>query len=143
MAIWPWRSSSILVQIAKFILKEAKHVICLLWIGCQLAGVWSLGALILMQTDGFTFLQGFYGSAITGLSVGYGDIYPTSQEGRLAFTFFIPFVVVTVVGIIPQFLQLLNDIFTVQVIEYKPLSSILEMDEDGDGSISQTEYVLC
>jgi hypothetical protein len=112
-----------IVRLAEFLFREAKHVVSLSLIWLQLCGVWSLGALILMQTDGFTFAQGFYASAITGLSVGYGDIYPTSQEGRLLFTFFIPFVVVTVVRNIPQMLQIITDIFTVKVVEYKPLSN--------------------
>jgi hypothetical protein len=131
-----------IVRFAGFLFEEAKHLVKFLWIFLQLGAVWSLGALILMQTDGFTFAQGFYGSAITGLSVGYGDIYPTSQEGRLAFTFFIPFVVVAVVSTIPQLLQITSEMVTVKVLEYKPLSSILDMDEDGDGGISETEYVL-
>jgi hypothetical protein len=134
--------SNVIVRFVEYLLVEAKHVVKFFSIWLQLGVVWSLGALILMQTDGFTFVQGFYGSAITGLSVGYGDIYPTSQEGRLAFTFFVPFVVVAVVGTIPQMLKIISDVVTVKVVEYKPLSSILDMDEDGDGGISETEYVL-
>jgi potassium channel subfamily K len=134
--------SNMIVRFGRFLILEAKHLVSVCSIWMQLGAVWSLGALILMQTDDFTFVQGFYGSAITGLSIGYGDISPTSQEGRLAFTFFIPFVVVTVVGTIPQMLQVVSDVVTVKVVEYRPLSSILDMDEDGDGGISQTEYVL-
>jgi hypothetical protein len=83
-----------------------------------------------------------YCSIITSLSVGYGDFYPTSQPGRLAFAFYIPFSVVTVVGSIPQLIQIMLDVSTVKVIKYELLSSILEMDKDGDGSISHSEYVL-
>ncbi len=60
----------------------------------------------------------------------------------IAFAFYIPFSVVVVVGCIPQLFQIVNEVQTVQVVRYEPMKSILEMDADGDGEISETEYIL-
>jgi hypothetical protein len=57
---------------------------------------------LLVATDGLTFQKALYCTIITSLSVGYGDVYPVSQGARLAFAFFIPLSVVTVVSSIPQ-----------------------------------------
>jgi hypothetical protein len=135
-------------------LKQIKNAVKHVWehegtmvksflIFAQLFSVWNFGAsLLLAFEEDMSYTQSLYCCVITSLSVGYGDFYPQTQNGRFAFAFFIPFSVVIVIGCIPQLIQLLSDVSSVQVIQYKPMTSILEMDADGDGTISETEYVL-
>jgi potassium channel subfamily K len=98
-----------------FIWEKEKTLVKLLSILVQLAVVWSMGAGLLVWTDQITFFAGLYCSIITSLSVGYGDVSPQSQNARLAFTFYMPFSVVVVVGCIPQLIQIMLDVSTVQV----------------------------
>ena len=49
----------------------------LLLVVAEMVGMWSVGAAILMQTEGFSFSQSLYCAIITSLSVGYGDFYPS------------------------------------------------------------------
>jgi potassium channel subfamily K len=109
----------------------------------QLGTMWSIGAAILMSTEGFTFVQSFYCSIVTSLSVGYGDFYPHTQGGRLAFAFYIPTSVSVVLGAVGQLLVLYRRMNLVHVVKRVHIDKIFELDTDGDGVVSKAEYVLC
>jgi hypothetical protein len=123
--------------------KHGGIAVKLLAIGAQLFAVWSFGSgLLLAFEDDLSFTQCLYCCVITSLSVGYGDFYPVTQYGRLSFAFYIPVSVCVVIGTIPQLIQIMTDVGSIQVIKYESMSSIMEMDQDSDGHISETEYVL-
>lgn len=48
-----------------------------------------IGTAGLMEIEGFTFEQAFYMAVITISTVGYGEIYPLSETGRIFMAFFI------------------------------------------------------
>jgi hypothetical protein len=108
----------------------------------QLFVVWAGGAAMLQSTEGFTFVQGFYCSVITSITVGYGDYYPTTQLGRLLFSFYIPLSVTAVLGCIHQLTNISVQLQTAYVIKREPMTKIFSLDADGDGAISEAEYVL-
>jgi potassium channel subfamily K len=97
----------------------------------ELAFIWSCGAWMLQSTEGFTFVQGFYCSAITSVSVGYGDYFPSSQTGRLLFAFYIPLSVTGVLGSIHQIMNVAVKMQTVLVIKREPMTKIFTIDQDG------------
>jgi hypothetical protein len=96
----------------------------------------------MMSTEGFTSVQSFYCSVITSLSAGYGDFYPLTQGGRLAFAFYIPTSVSVVLGAVGQLLVLYRRMHLVHVVKRVPVDKIFELDIDGDGVVSKAEYVL-
>jgi hypothetical protein len=112
-------------------------VICI-----QIVSMWCVGALILMYAEGFTFTQSIYCSIITSLSVGYGDYYPVTQRGRLAFSFYIPISVTVVMGCVGQLLEMYKGVNTVRCVKIAPMTKIFDLDLDGDGKVSMSEYVL-
>ena len=87
-----------------------------------------------------------YFAIITACTVGYGDLAPQSQKGRLAAIFFIPLVV----GTMGHFLSVLaNWVIESRQTGYRQLMANKEltlqdlevMDEDGDGNVTQAEWL--
>jgi potassium channel subfamily K len=114
----------------------------LLLIMMQIVGVWFAGAAILVKTEGFTLRQSLYCCVITSLSVGYGDYFPVTQIGRLAFAFYIPASVTIVMTCVGQLLAVFRQIRTTHAVKLEPLTKIFSLDADGDGQVSESEYVL-
>jgi hypothetical protein len=113
----------------------------------QLFVIWACGAAMLQSTEGFTFVQGFYCCVITSISVGYGDYFPTSQLGRLLFSFYIPLSVTAVLGCIHHLMNISVQLQTAYVTKREPMTKIFSSNSqhtnsDGDGEISKAEYVL-
>jgi hypothetical protein len=108
----------------------------------QLVAVWFVGAAILLTTEGFTLTESVYCAVITSLSVGYGDYYPVTQTGRLAFAFYIPLSVTIVMGCVGQLVGVTKDYFTVHAVTRAPMTKIFDLDQDKDGEVSEAEYVL-
>jgi hypothetical protein len=103
---------------------------------------WAVGGIILVLTEGFRFTDSFYCAAITSLSVGYGDFYPSSQEGRLCYALYIPLSVVWILSCIGRLTMMLSEMQTTREVTELPLASMMSMDTDGSGKISKEEYVI-
>jgi hypothetical protein len=110
----------------------------------QLIACWSVGGAMLVQTEEVSFSDGFYCAVTTGLSIGYGEISPQTQEGRLCFCFFIPLSVTVMLGAIGQAYQLARRMNTIEVIQRSLFEDIFKMDKDDlkMGTISKEEYYL-
>jgi potassium channel subfamily K len=108
----------------------------------QLCLTWEAGATILQINEGTPHAKAFYCAVITSISVGYGDIYPVTQWGRLCFGFYIPVAVTIVVGSIGKIVNLMHEFDTIQVVRREPLTNMFKSDADGDGCITRAEYVL-
>jgi hypothetical protein len=108
----------------------------------QLIACWSIGGAALVLAEGASFTDGFYCAVITSLSIGYGEISPATQEGRLCFAVYIPFSVAFMLGTIAQAFRLVRNWNTVKVIQRSSFEEIFQMDEDGDGTVSKEEYCL-
>lgn len=65
--------------------------------------------------EGFSLFDSFYLSVITLTTIGYGDLYPTTQIGKL-FTIFYIFIGI---GLIFSFIRLISKI---EIEEYKKIS---------------------
>ena len=57
----------------------------------------TLGAVVMGQLEGISFLDGCYWSIVTSTTVGYGDVTPKSDDGRI-FASFYAFITVGVMG---------------------------------------------
>jgi len=57
----------------------------------------TLGAVVMGQLEGISFLDGCYWSIVTSTTVGYGDVTPKSADGRI-FASFYAFITVGVMG---------------------------------------------
>jgi potassium channel subfamily K len=122
--------------------RKGGALVDLLLVIMQLVLVWFTGAMILWITEGFTLIQSFYCAVITSLSVGYGDYYPGTQTGRLAFAFYIPVSVSVVLGCVGQLVGVMKNYFTVHAITRAPMTKIFELDTNKDGQVSEAEYVM-
>lgn len=100
----------------------------------------SIGAgLIVGAIEGWSVLDCFYYSVITVTTVGFGDLSPKSQDARLFAIFFLPLAVVSVAHGIGSVLE---EISKRRVMKTKiSMKELLAMDADGDGKVSQLEYL--
>jgi len=57
----------------------------------------TLGAVVMGELEGISFLDGCYWSIVTSTTVGYGDVTPKSDDGRI-FASFYAFITVGVMG---------------------------------------------
>ena len=57
----------------------------------------TLGAVVMGQLEGISFLDGCYWSIVTSTTVGYGDVTPKSADGRI-FASFYAFITIGVMG---------------------------------------------
>ena len=63
--------------------------------------VLGIGTALFHRLEDWTWAQSFYFTVVTTTTVGYGDLYPTTDESRLIASFFILFgvgVLVTAIG---------------------------------------------
>ncbi|KAE8911569.1 hypothetical protein PF005_g14917 [Phytophthora fragariae] len=99
-----------------------------------------LAGLIVGAIEGWPVLDCFYYTLITITTVGFGDLSPTSKSARIYAIFYLPLAVVTVAHGIGS---ILNELSARSVMKTKiSMKELLDMDADGDGKVSQLEY-LC
>ncbi|KAG6611233.1 uncharacterized protein IUM83_12653 [Phytophthora cinnamomi] len=99
-----------------------------------------LAGLIVGAIEGWPVLDCFYYTVITITTVGFGDLSPTSKSARIYAIFYLPLAVVTVAHGIGS---ILNELSARSVMKTKiSMKELLDMDTDGDGKVSQLEY-LC
>lgn len=98
-----------------------------------------LGGLIVGVIEGWPVLDCFYYTLITITTVGFGDLSPKSEGARIYAIFYLPLAVVTVAHGIGS---ILNELSARSVMKTKiSMKELLDMDADGDGKVSQLEYL--
>mmetsp|Transcript_5041 Transcript_5041/g.6528 ORF Transcript_5041/g.6528 Transcript_5041/m.6528 type:complete len:334 (+) Transcript_5041:72-1073(+) len=96
--------------------------------------------------ENWAFMDGVYFSIITGTTVGYGDISPTSVGGRWLSVLFLPFAVIFVSTQLSQLANILlgksedSKLKALLAVDLS-LEALLNMDTDGDGEISEFEFL--
>mmetsp|Transcript_10464 Transcript_10464/g.22722 ORF Transcript_10464/g.22722 Transcript_10464/m.22722 type:complete len:660 (-) Transcript_10464:87-2066(-) len=105
-----------------------------------------LGSLVVGISEGWNWVDSIYFCVITGTSVGYGDLYPSSNEMRWFSVVYIPLAV----GAFSAALGRIANIFVEKEIQ-KSNRKLLErevtvedlerMNADGDGEVSPLEFV--
>jgi hypothetical protein len=86
-----------------------------------------------------TLKEAFYMTMITLSTVGYGDLSPQTQNGRIIFSFFIPIgtsLLVLVAGHIIEFQE------RQKAGRSSSIKQLLEMDGDGNGEVNLEEFQL-
>jgi potassium channel subfamily K, other eukaryote len=98
-----------------------------------------LAGLLFCPIEGMTPQTALYMSSITITSVGFGDVSPKTQAGRLFSIFFIP------LGVLSLF-RTMTEITKLQVLaragKITSVKQLLEMDNDGDGQVTCQEFQL-
>ena len=98
-----------------------------------------LSGLLFCPIEGMTPQTALYMSSITITSVGFGDVSPKTQAGRLFSIFFIP------LGVLSLF-RTMTEITKLQVLakaeRITSVKQLLEMDNDGDGQVTCAEFQL-
>jgi hypothetical protein len=97
------------------------------------------GGLALGHIEEWNNLDCVYWAFITVFSVGYGDICPQSQRGRLFAFFYIPLGVGVLLQTIAKIVALR---FNHQFEQVENVAAILREDLDGDGAITEAEFKL-
>ena len=89
--------------------------------------------------EGWGTSDSIYWVVITMLSVGYGDLSPKSQAGRLFALIFIPVGVVALMNMISSLYEI-NTKYSRRRLT--SLKALLEMDRDGNGEVNLAEFQL-
>ncbi|KAG7391491.1 Potassium channel [Phytophthora pseudosyringae] len=98
-----------------------------------------LAGLIVGTIEGWPVLDCFYYTLVTITTVGFGDLSPKSQGARVYAIFYLPLAVVTVAHGVGS---ILNELSARSVMKTKiSMKELLDMDADGDGKVSQLEYL--
>lgn len=89
--------------------------------------------------EGWDVADSAYWVVITMLSVGYGDLSPKSQGGRLFALIFIPIGVVALMNVISSLYEI-NTKYSKRRLT--SLKALLQMDRDGNGEVNLAEFQL-
>jgi hypothetical protein len=113
-----------------------KMVLLVLHIVVPIIAYIGLGA-FLGPFEGWTAAESFYFSSITMLTIGYGDLVPTTQAGRLFCIFYIPMAV----GVLWKTFTTMHAFRLRARTQKMTLKALLMMDEDFDGKVSEAEFM--
>mmetsp|Transcript_30673 Transcript_30673/g.55823 ORF Transcript_30673/g.55823 Transcript_30673/m.55823 type:complete len:372 (+) Transcript_30673:192-1307(+) len=96
--------------------------------------------------EGWPLVDGIYFTIITGTTVGYGDLVPSTTGGMWWSVFFLPFAVIFVSTNLSEFASILlgksEDTKLKALLEVDlSLEALLNMDQDGDGEITEFEFM--
>lgn len=98
------------------------------------------GALVgMLEAEAWSLVDSVYWAIITMSSVGYGDISPKTQWGRLVAIFYIPVAVAALMSAIGNISSLTARHAHRNITSIKKL---LEMDDDGNGEVTCAEFQL-
>ena len=87
--------------------------------------------------EGWTVAEGIYFSAVTVLTIGYGDLKPTTKSGKIFCIFYIPMAL----GVLLSTFDRIRE-FRIQFSARKvSLKTLLLMDEDFDGKVTEAEHL--
>lgn len=99
-----------------------------------------------MNND-ISFVDAFYFSIVTMATIGYGDVHPRTEAGKIFSCFWIPLGTVltarAIGAVLDLYLQERQRKLSEKLMR-KPidLEDILQCDVDGDGVLSETEFIL-
>lgn len=120
-------------------------ILVIIWKLAIFACLW--GGLYVFIEDDWSWIDGAYYTIITGTTIGYGDITPATWTGRLLSIFFVPCAVVFIGNQLGEIGPLilngdassrkLQKLMNVDL----SLEAILDMDDDGDGSVTEYEFM--
>jgi potassium channel subfamily K len=104
------------------------------------------GILFFVFVEERRFVDAFYWVVITTTTVGYGDITPVTQAGRVFTCFYIILGVAIfgkVVGDVARAVARTNTVQSAQDLFAKPLTGemLTDMDTDGDGKVDRLEFL--
>ena len=78
-------------------------------------------------------------TVITVTTIGFGDFSPHSMHGRILAIFYLPVAVISVANAIGNIAELIVNRNVVR--EPISIKELIQMDVDGDGKVSQVEYL--
>mmetsp|Transcript_446 Transcript_446/g.976 ORF Transcript_446/g.976 Transcript_446/m.976 type:complete len:340 (+) Transcript_446:239-1258(+) len=101
---------------------------------------------IFVWIEGWNMADSIYFTMITGTTVGFGDISPQTPQGRWFAVFFLPFAVIFVSTQLSSLANILlgkTEDTKVKALMSVDLSleALLNMDTDGDGTITEFEFM--
>lgn len=108
--------------------------------------LWVLGALFFMQTEGWSLIDALYVCMVTILTIGYGDMSPTTEIGRLFCSVWLAVGFTFVARLISKVSETYIN-YRTKKLRAKILNSevskvtILNMDENGDGDLDRLEFL--
>jgi len=97
------------------------------------------------EDQGLTFIDSMYFATVTCTSVGYGDIVPLSDSGRIFMTFYMLVSTILIGGVLGEFITLYVDEFIGEKIIYEIIDSMTyvhKCDVEDIGVVSEPDYVL-
>ena len=118
-----------------------------LWSLCYLTAFLAGSAVIVAELEGWTLIDAFYFSVVTGTSIGYGDVVPETVLGRLLGAAYVP---LAVVFTSTQLSELADALLGGAAGDSKldkllsadlSIEGLLAMDQDGDGEITEFEFL--
>jgi len=113
-----------------------KLVLLLLEIFLPIVVYLGLGA-FLGPFEGWTAAESLYFSTMTVLTIGYGDLVPTTQSGKVFCIFYIPMAL----GVLCKTFATLQEFRLRERTQKVTLKALLVMDEDFDGKVSEAEFM--
>jgi potassium channel subfamily K, other eukaryote len=99
----------------------------------------ALLGLLLAPIEGWSLGEAAYVSCVTLTSVGFGDISPATQAGRLYSVFYIPCGISILFGVMGKIVEIR---MLAQKNRVTSIKEILKMDKDGDGEVNLVEFQL-
>ncbi|DBA04556.1 TPA: hypothetical protein N0F65_011104 [Lagenidium giganteum] len=97
------------------------------------------GGVVIGAIEGWPVLDCFYYAVITITTIGFGDLSPKSEAGRIVAIFFLPLSVISVAHGIGSIIE---EIGRCSVMKQKiSMKDLIAMDSDGDGKVTKMEYL--
>jgi len=87
--------------------------------------------------EGWTLAESVYFASVTVLTIGYGDLRPTTAAGKIFCIFYIPMAL----GVMMATFHKVKDMRILRRTRTVSLKTILTMDEDADGKVSEVEFL--
>ena len=87
--------------------------------------------------EGWTVAEGIYFSAITVLTIGFGDLKPTTKSGKIFCIFYIPMALGVLLSTFDRIREFRIKFSTRKV----SLKTLLLMDEDFNGKVTEAEHL--
>ena len=101
------------------------------------------------KLENWSFIDSVYYAFITAVTLGYGDLSPTTRNGRLFGILFVPLAVASIGELLGTIAstqlerrqELYYKSFLNEQQQYFNLQRLLDMDTDRNGKVSKQEYI--